>query len=188
MGETGDRARPGPPPGGRAVADPIDASLVAALHEEHGGELRRFVLGIVRDPDLAGDVLQATFTRAIERGHTARAETLKAWLFRVAYHEALASRRRQAVRDRAGRRLASWGEAPASERPEDALIRVESVEAVRRALDTLPAEQRRVVWARIHEDKSFAEIASEQGVPLGTALTRMRLALERLRRALPPGG
>ena len=55
----------------------IDPTRVAALFAEYGAELRRFVLGVVRDPELAGDVLQVTFARAVERGHTARAETIK---------------------------------------------------------------------------------------------------------------
>ena len=59
--------------------------------------------------------------------------------------------------------------------------------ALRKALGELPAEQGRVVWARMYEDKTFAQIAEEFGLPLGTVLTRMRLALEKLRRTLHPG-
>jgi RNA polymerase sigma-70 factor (ECF subfamily) len=39
----------------------------------------------------------------------------------------------------------------------------------------------------MYEDKTFAQIAEELGLPLGTVLTRMRLALEKLRRTLRPG-
>ena len=175
-------------PEDQAEANPgrIDASRIAALYKDHGPELRRFVLGVVRDPDLAGDVMQATFAKAVERGHTARAGSLKGWLFRVAFHEALTLRRRQAARDQALHRLAPLRQRT-GERPEDRLIRGETVEAVRRSLAALPADQRRVVWARMYEDKTFAEIAAEAGVPLGTVLTRMRLALEKLRRCLREG-
>jgi RNA polymerase sigma-70 factor (ECF subfamily) len=172
-----------PAPGPDAQLDP---AAVAAMYVEHAAELRRFVLGVVRDPDLAGDVLQATFARAIEQGGAARAETRKGWLFRVALHEALAARRRRGVREKAQRELAAlW--TPTGERPEASLIRGETVEAVRKALDTLPPEQRQVVRARIDEDKTFAQIASELHVPLGTVLTRMRLALAKLRRGLDSG-
>jgi RNA polymerase sigma-70 factor (ECF subfamily) len=160
-----------------------DESRVAALFKEHGPELRRFILGVVRDPDLAEDVVQTAFTRAVEQGHTARDASLKSWLFQVAYHEAITVRRRQAVRDQAGCRLAALG-SPSGEQPDESLIRVEQIEAVRRALASLPPEQRRVVQARIYEDKTFAQIAGDDGLPLGTVLTRMRLALERMRRAL----
>jgi RNA polymerase sigma-70 factor (ECF subfamily) len=168
------------------VSVTIDAAAVAALYEDHAPELRRFVLGVTRDPELAADVLQTTFARVVEVGHSVRSESFKGWLFRVAFNEALTARRRREARDRGLRRLADLGLA-AVERPDERLIRRETVTAVRDALDRLPQEQHRVVWQRIYEDKTFAEIAEEDGLPLGTVLTRMRLALDKLRRTLRAG-
>jgi len=163
-------------------------SRVASLYETHGAELRRFVLGVVRDPDLAGDVMQATLSKALELGHTARPESLKGWIFRVAYHEALALRRRGLSADRAYRRLAGLGLAGHTgancDQPVDGLIQDEKIAAVRQALGALPDPQRRVVLAHVYDDKTFAEIAGEAGLPLGTVLTRMRLALDKLRNVL----
>src|SRR4051812_25306874 len=184
MAEANDRPRVEPAQGGQRGT--VDASRVVALYESHGPELRRFVLGVTRDPELASDVLQATFAKALELGHTARAETFKGWLFRVAFHEAVTARRRREAREQGNRRLAALGK-HAAERPDERLIRTETIEAVRQALEGLPAEQRRVVWARMYEDKTFAEIARESGLPLGTVLTRMRLALEKLRRSVRLG-
>ena len=167
-----------PPP------DPAARGRVAAAFGEHGGELRRFILGVVRDPDRAGDVLQATFSKALERGDSARPETFKGWLFRVALHEALAARRKDRAGGVAFRKLAGRAGAPAHAPPDAALIRVETAEAVRRALGALPEDQRRVVVARVYDDKPFAQIARESGLPLGTVATRMRLALAKLRSAL----
>lgn len=170
-------------PSGQATIDP---TRVAALYAEHGDELRRFILGVVRDPDLTRDVMQWAFTRAVERGHTARDETIKGWLFQVAFREALTARRRRESRDQAHRRFAALG-LPSVGRPDEAILREETAAAVRKALDGLPPEQCRVVRARIYEDKTFAEIAREFGLPLGTVLTRMRRALEKLRRTLREG-
>jgi RNA polymerase sigma factor (sigma-70 family) len=164
----------------------VDTTRLLALYESHGPELRRFVLGVTRDPELTNDVIQATYAKAVEFGHTARPETFKGWLFRVAFHEALTARRRRDARDQGVRRFANLGR-PAVERPEERIIRDETVEAVRQALGDLPPEQRHVVWAKMYEDKTFAEIAQESRLPLGTVLTRMRLALEKLRRSLRPG-
>lgn len=183
MSGTNDHPRREGTPDGPATLDP---NRVAALYAEHGEELRRFVLGVLRDPDSVGDVLQATFSKAIERGHSARAETIKGWLFQVAFREALTIRRRRETCDQAHRRLASLG-LRTGEQPEDDLIRKETIAAVRRAIEKLPADQSRVVWARMSEDKTFAEIAEEMGLPLGTVLTRMRLALQKLRRTLHTG-
>ena len=161
----------------------IDSAQVAQLYLDHGDELRRFLLGLLGDSQLAGDVLQTTFTRMVERGHETREETRKAWLFRVAYHEAMAIRRRDKVGDRAIRRLAitKEGSSPSADTP---LLRFEEIEKVRVALDELPADQRRVVRMRIYEDKTFAVIAEELGIPLGTALGRMRAAMAKLKKRI----
>jgi RNA polymerase sigma-70 factor (ECF subfamily) len=162
----------------------LDPAVVAALYVDHAEPLRRFLLGLLRDPALANDVLQATFTKAVEVGHTTSAESRKAWLFRVAYHEAAAIRRRQATAARATRQLV-WSQRAGEDSADDPLIRFETVEAVRAALARLPAKQRQVVEMRIYEEKTFATIAEELGIPLGTALARMRAAIKKLRNSVP---
>ncbi len=168
----------------------IDPKTVAALYAAHAEELRLFVAGVLRDHDAAEDVLQLTFTKAVEAGHTARAETRKGWLFQVAFHEALAWRRRQAVHQRATRQLAwsQWGDQSSESLlpPDAALIQRETTTAMQAAIAALPPAQRQVVVLRIFEEKTFAEIASEVNAPLGTVLTRMQLALRRLRRVFSP--
>jgi RNA polymerase sigma-70 factor, ECF subfamily len=161
----------------------LDPSVVAALYMEHGEELRRFLLGILRDAQLTSDVLQATFVKLVQRGHETRVESRKAWLFRVAYHEAMAYRRRQGVGDKVLRHVAwhSNGTAGSADEP---LLRLEAVQSVREALEHLPPEQRQVVRMRIYEEKTFATIANELKIPLGTALGRMRAALIKLRARL----
>jgi RNA polymerase sigma factor (sigma-70 family) len=168
-------------------SDPkLDPGVIAALFLEHADELRRFAYGILRDHDSAGDVLQATFAKAVERGHTAREETLKGWLFRVAYNEAIVVKRKQAVRTRHAETLAHE---PTAEPPlpEQRLVRFEDIQRMRQALETLSPELRTVVRLRMYEGKKFAEIAAELQWPLGTVLTRMRAALAQLRKMLDRG-
>src|SRR5438552_16880369 len=83
----------------------LDPSIVAALYVDHGEELRRFLLGILMDAQLTSDVLQATFVKMVERGHEIKEASRKAWLFRVAYHEAMAYRRREGVGSKVLRRI-----------------------------------------------------------------------------------
>lgn len=161
----------------------LDSAVVASLYVDHGDELRRFLIGLMRDPQLAADVLQATFAKLVERGHETQEATRKAWLFRVAYHEAMALRRRQSVGDRVYRNVAQQASAPAGPADEP-LVRLEAVEAVRTALEQLPPEQRQVVRMRMYEEKTFAVIAEELNIPLGTALGRMRSALIKLKTKL----
>jgi RNA polymerase sigma factor (sigma-70 family) len=162
---------------------PLDPSIVAALYVEHGEELRRFLLGILRDAQLTADVLQATFVKMAQRGHETKEETRKAWLFRVAYHEAMAVRRREGVGEKVLRRVA-WQTSRVAGSADEPLMRLEAVESVREALEELPPEQRQVVRMRIYEDKTFATIARELKIPLGTALGRMRAAMIKLKARL----
>src|SRR5262245_46794852 len=164
---------------------PLEASIVAGLYVEHGEELRRFLLGILKDAQLTSDVLQATFVKMVERGHETKEASRKAWLFRVAYHEAMAIRRREGVGSKVLRRIAAegtaWHTSTVAGSADEPLLRLESVQSVREALKDLPAEQRQVVRMRIYEEKTFATIAKELKIPLGTALGRMRSALMKLR-------
>lgn len=158
----------------------IDPAVIAALYLEHGDELRAFLLGVLKDHDFAQEALQATFIKAMEQGHTAREETRKGWLFRVAFHEALAIKRRGKSYNKNLRKMAWSRLNPEEDSPDDRLCRWETIVNVREALEKLPENQRDVVRMRIYEEKTFAEIAEELKVPLGTVLTRMRLAMRRL--------
>jgi RNA polymerase sigma factor (sigma-70 family) len=160
----------------------LDAAEIHAIYERWHTDVRRFLMATTGDAELAAELLQATFSRLVEAGHAARPESMRGWLFKVAHNEFRLSRRRAATHarwldgaaPRATAGSAAWEEASRSE--EQAVVR--------RALAELPPEQRQVVEARIDHGKSFALIAAEHGLPLGTVLTRMRLALAKLRRAL----
>lgn len=165
----------------------IDPAVVAALFIEHEEELRRFLVGVLRDRTLANDALQSTFAKMIERGHEVREGSRKAWLFRVAFNEAMLLRRRDATGGRVIRQ-AAWTRRHEEGGSDEPLIRYEEVELIRAALAELPPEHQRVVRMRIYEEKTFAVIAKELGIPLGTALGRMRTALEKLRERLGRNG
>jgi len=62
------------------------------------------------------------------------------------------------------------------------LVRDEEVARLRALMQQLPDEQQFVVRQRIQEEKTFAVIAEELQVPLGTVLTRMRLAIQKLQK------
>jgi len=163
----------------------IDSATVAALFEEHAEELRRLLVGVLRDYQLANDALQSAFTKMVERGHETQEESRKAWLFRVAYNEALAVRRRGAIGNKVLQRVA-WSAREEDDRPDEVLFRQEDIERVKAAIAELPLPQQQVVHMRIYEEKTFATIAKELKIPLGTALGRMRTALANLRKRLNP--
>ncbi len=167
----------------RSPDSPLDPAVVAAFHAEHGAELTRFLLGVLRDPQLAADAAQTAFLRLAERGGETRPETRKAWLFQVAFREALLIRRQQERSQRVLRKVA-WSLPQDGPTAETALVRAETIELVRKAFGELTPDQRAMVSKRVFEDRTFAEAAKELGIPLGTALDRMHAALARLRRKL----
>jgi len=168
---------------GEPAEERLEPAVIAALYVEHAAELLRFLTGILRDAQLASDALQSAFVRMVEVGHRTQDGSRKAWLFRVAYNEAMAVRRRQTTGEKVVRRTA-WGKTLTADAADEVALKLESIEAVRQALATLPANEQEVVRMRIYDDKKFADIAEELHIPLGTALGRMRNALKRLRKAL----
>lgn len=161
----------------------LDAAVVAGLYVQHAVNLERFLVGVLGDRDQAKDVLQVAFARLIEQGHRVCVDSQKAWLYQVAYREALAARRRDARTARILPMVARM-RAKSELTPETTLLRREAVEAVRQALSELPSEQAELVRLRIYAGKTFAVIAEDLRIPLGTALGRMRAAMSKLRTAL----
>jgi RNA polymerase sigma-70 factor (ECF subfamily) len=162
---------------------PADSQWLGELYVKYEAGLRRFVTGVLRDADTADEIVQSTFAKATQVGGEVRPEAIKSWLYRVAFNEAISWKRRsrtdQAAREQVGRRNDQI-----TESPEQSLIRRELVEQVRTAIAGLSAAQQRVVSLRMYEQKTFAQIAAETGMPLGTVLTHMRRGLEKLRHTL----
>lgn len=163
----------------------INPDSVADLYQQHAEEIRAFLSGVLKDRDLADEVLQTVFRKTLEKGHTVK-ESIRSWLFKVAWNEAMLVRR---VQNRQKNKLEEVArrEKRSGRTPEQSLtsaILGETVERVRRAIQALPEEQQIVLKLRIYKEKKFAVIAEELGVPLGTVLTRMRSAVLKLENSL----
>ncbi len=161
----------------------LDPEAVSDLYAAYSGQVRRFLIGLLRDESLADDVLQNTFIKAAEHGHTASGDKQKAWLFRVAYNEAAQVRRRMGVGDRVLKK-AAWTVVEFSGAAHEPVVQKETIEQIREQIERLPPAQKQIVQLRIYEDKTFAAIAEQLNIPLGTALSRMRAALAKLREKL----
>jgi len=176
------------PDGGAGRGKRMAPADVQALYAAYGSELLLFLVGVLRNREAAEEALQNTFQRVLEQGHTARSESLKGWLFKVSFHEAMVLKRRQASQDRVLRKFGDREVRPTGSQvageQDLRLIRDEDVARLKRALTQLPAEQRQVVERRVYKEQTFASIAQDLKLPLGTVLTRMRLALEKLQRQL----
>ena len=144
----------------------------------------------LQDAD-AADVTQLVLRRLAGRmnsfDYDARRGSFRGWLFTVAYHQAMLSKRRQKSKTASARSLFTEGEGAGDMLPDgrdgpttEAEQREEAAQ-LRALLDQLPAHQREVIRQRIYEGKRFREIADELQCPLNTALARMHEGMKRLR-------
>jgi RNA polymerase sigma factor (sigma-70 family) len=185
LGETlnSDSSKPNQPP--------MDQNRVREVYEEHRSALERFLIGVLRDEAAAADALQTTFARLLEKGHMVQQqESLKSWLFRVAFNEAMLIRRKESISRKHAENVA-WkvqvqygADKGVDQRLSQSVhyaIQKEDIERVREALARLPESQRKVVEKRIYDGLKFREIADELDVPLGTVLARMQAGLKKLK-------
>jgi RNA polymerase sigma-70 factor (ECF subfamily) len=157
-----------------------DARALDDLFARYEADLFQFLAGLLRDHHRAEDALQETFVRALERLAGVDPAHLRGWLFTVAYHQAILTRRRQKRRPagRLGERAAVSDRRPG---PEQLAEHRDDARRLLRLLEQLPVAQREVIRQRVYEGKPFREIAADLDCPLNTALARMHEGLKRLR-------
>jgi len=138
----------------------------------------------------AGDVddcLQNVFIAAVQKGHDVVPAARRAWLFRVARNEAALFWRKEEVKSRSLEKLAAESTIDAGDTNHDradADTDAENARLMAVAIAELPESMREIVELRIHHDLTFQQIADRLDIPIGTALTRMRRALARMKRTL----
>ena len=146
--------------------------------------LRRYARALAGDRSAADDLVQDTLERAWSKFHLYRRGTdLRAWLFTVmhnVYVNQLRSAKTAAVLDEETPELARPG------READGLVLRDLDAAIRR----LPPEQREVLLLVALEEMSYDGAAQALGIPIGTVMSRLARAREKLRAmlaGLPPG-
>jgi RNA polymerase sigma-70 factor (ECF subfamily) len=157
-----------------------DGRVFRALHTRHGPRTYAICIGITRRKPLAEDAHQETWI-AVSLASEWRAQSFKGWVSQIAARKAIDEIRRRhnwtpTDDDDHLAKLpstTSGPEAAAAARHAIAFI-------LEPALDLLPPDQREAWAMRYVREMTFEEIASAQGIPLPSAKTRVRLALEKL--------
>ena len=166
----------------------------AEVVRDHRSRIYRYLLSMARDPDVAEDLTQETFLRAL-RGLGALRDraALVPWLYRLATNVFLdrvrAEGRRLAYTDRhdgEGARLIEEVADPAA-RVDRRAEQAEMSQCVRGFVDKLPDDYRAVILLHDAHGLSSREIAQILGVPVATAKIRIHRGRARLRTALQEG-
>lgn len=168
----------------RAVADERDQAAFTVLFDYFAPRLKSWLVKRAMKSDEAEELVQEVMTVLWHRAHLydpARS-SLSTWLFRIARNRRIDAERRARHRTlEAYEPLIFVTEMPGV----DALFENEERDArVRAALAQIPDEQMELVRAAFFLGQSHSEIATATGLPLGTVKSRIRLAFERLRKAL----
>ena len=148
--------------------------------------LRRYARVLTGDPARADDLVQETLARGWEKRRLWAAGTdLRAWLFTI-MHNVFVNQRAMAVRESQNVSLDAEGDAGAAwqvpvRAPQQ--THVELLEVLRQ-LARLPPEQREVLVLAAVDEMRYEEIATMLSIPVGTVMSRLSRAREKLRRAM----
>lgn len=170
------------------------AAAFETLFERHRRRLFTYLLHQTGSQPEAEDLLQEVFLRLIRRRRNyVRTGSFRSWLYAIAHNALTDDRRRRSVRERARAgateteddRMKEYLKPGGGElNPVAASQRLELRERIEAALLRLPEAQREVFLLRERAGLGFAHIAEATGCGLATAKSRMRYALENLRRHL----
>lgn len=170
-----------------------DQSAISKLIERHSRRVRDYINMMVKDRDVAEDIFQETFIKAvrvIDDGRYTDNGKFLSWVLRIAHNQVIdyfrAQRQNKAVTEaEAEAGYDVLGSLRFAERNvEDAMVSEQIERDVRALVELLPAEQREVVMMRYFAGLSFKDIAEQTDVSINTALGRMRYALINLRRMI----
>lgn len=167
-----------------------DNDAFDTLLARHQNRVFAYILQNVKNRDLADDIFQETFVKAIvniRRGSYTESGKFGAWLTTIAHNLIIDSFRQEKSEN-----LVTTDDA---QRPdvlnradlcegtvEDQMVTSQIMQDVRSLVELLPPSQRQVLKMRYYDNLSFKEIAAKTGVSINTSLGRMRYALINLRR------
>lgn len=159
------------------------------LLQRHQGRVFSYIMNIVKDKDLADDLFQETFVKAIvtiNQGRYTENGKFPAWITRIAHNLIIDYFRQekslaQLSCDDGNVNILNRKEL-SDETIEDSIVREQILNDVRLLVGQLPPLQREVLEMRYYQDMSFKEIAENTGVSINTALGRMRYAILNLRK------
>lgn len=163
-----------------------DPDAADTLYGRFAGRIYGLGLVMLGSDAAAQDLVQDTFVklwRNADRYDRSRG-ALDTWVLLVARSLAIDAIRRRVVEARTLERSEPGTEADLEPGPDERAVTRDLTEQARRAMSELPPEQRAALELAYLGGKTSTEISDLEGIPVGTAKTRIRAALLRLREAM----
>ncbi|MDR0505520.1 MAG: sigma-70 family RNA polymerase sigma factor [Dysgonamonadaceae bacterium] len=159
------------------------------LLNRHKNSVYSYIYFIVRNKEMAEDIFQETFVKAImtiKQGRYTENGKFRAWINRIAHNliiDNYRQERNEQVISNDECEIDLFNNAKLSDGTvEDAIVKTQILDDVKKLINYLPETQREVLVLRYYQDMSFKEIADITGVSINTALGRMRYAILNMRR------
>ncbi|HYR92825.1 MAG TPA: sigma-70 family RNA polymerase sigma factor [Methylomirabilota bacterium] len=161
-----------------------DLDALAALYDRYARISYALAYRILGEAEAAEDVVHDGFISAWRGAASYRSErgNVRGWLLSIVHHRAVDVLRRKTTFRPAP--LEAAEQRPADDDTAEEAARNVDHETVRAALEALPPAQRRTIELAYFGGYTHVELAEIMGVPLGTVKGRMRIGLQKLRRAL----
>ncbi len=166
-----------------------DNKAFDVLLRRHQTRVFSYILHIVKNKDVADDIFQETFVKAIttiKQGRYTDSGKFTAWISRIAHNLIIDYYRQEKAEN-----TVSSDDAQSDmfnrrdlcdDNIEDRMVTGQIHDDIRRIVHALPDTQREVLLMRYYRNMSFKEIADATGVSINTALGRMRYAILNMRK------
>ena len=159
------------------------------LLKRHQNRIFNYILRIIKNEDIANDIFQETFVKAImtiRQGRYTENGKFPAWISRIAHNLIIDYYRQEKSENLQSADLEDVDilnrKELCEDTIEDIMISAQIRDDVKYLIEELPDLQREVLKMRYYQNMSFKEIAEQTGVSINTALGRMRYAILNLRR------
>ncbi len=164
-------------------------SAFEVLLSRHKQSLFSYILYVVRNRDLADDIFQDTFIKAIstiKQGKYTENGKFRAWITRIAHNLIIDYFRQERNENTVSNDDYEFdlfnNPKLCDDTIEATLVKTQVLDDVKKLVEFLPESQREVLNMRYYQDLSFKEIADRTGVSINTALGRMRYAIMNMRK------
>lgn len=166
-----------------------EKAAFARLIMKHQKPLYAALRRLARNHDDTNDLLQEAFVRAYQHlKEFDRSRPFYPWLHRIAVNLALTFiQRRSRQTNFSGLNTEEiFPTAPETDNPDEKAERGEMLDALESAIEKLPAEQKVILLLRTREGMSYQELSEHLGIEIGTVMSRLARAREKLRAWLRP--
>ncbi|MDR1436711.1 MAG: sigma-70 family RNA polymerase sigma factor [Candidatus Symbiothrix sp.] len=159
------------------------------LLNRHRSSIYSYIYFIVRNREMAEDIFQETFVKAImtiKQGRYTENGKFRAWINRIAHNLIIDNYRQEKNEQTISNdecEIDLFNNPKLSDGTiEDVIVKNQILADVKKLINHLPENQKEVLILRYYQDLSFKEIAEITNVSINTALGRMRYAILNMRR------